>query len=184
MVKGWEASLPSKVSDHVPIMMNIAPPTLTPSPKGPRWSDTDWETLSPIIKGFQILPAPSCPSPADLDASLTGSLDRLSALLKEHTPVSRPSHHSKPWWSPHLTVLRRKFHKPSRMARKHGTPALRDVANISKVGYFKAIKTAKNKHWSSFLLGATPQSLWTAKRLAHGHTPPCLPYLPGAEIPQ
>jgi len=184
MVKGWEVSLTSTGSDHVPITINLAPPTLIPSPRRPRWSDMDWETLAPKLKEFKVPPAPPFPSPADLDNWLAGSLDRLTALLKEHTPVSRPSHHSKPWWSPHLTTLRREFHKAARMARKHGTPILRDVANVSKAGYFKAIKTAKNKHWSSFLLGATPQSLWTAKRFAYGRTPPRFPSLPGAETPQ
>jgi len=166
MVQGLEVSHPSTGFDHVPIRINLAPPTLIPSPRHPRWADTDWEPLAPILKEFKVPPAPSCPSLADLDSWLAGSLDRPPALLKEHTRVSRPSHHSKPWWSPHLTTLRREFHTAARMARKHGTPTLRDVANISKAGYFKAIKTAKTKHWSSFLLGATPQSLWTAKRFA------------------
>jgi len=51
-------------------------------------------------------------------------------------------------------------------------------------GYFKAIKAAKNKHWSSFLLAATSQSLWTAKRFAYGRAQPRFPSLPGAETPQ
>jgi len=46
-----------------------------------------------------------------------------------------------------------------------------------------AIKAAKNKHWSSFLLAATPQSLWTAKRFAYGRAQPRFPSLPGAETP-
>jgi len=184
MVKGWEVSLPLTGSDHVPITITLAPPNQIPSPRRPRWADTDWETLSPIIKSFQIPPAPLSPSPTDLDAWLAGSLDRLTALLKEHTPVSRRSHYSKLWWSPHLTTLRCKFHKASRTARKHGTLALRDVANTSKAVYFKAIKAAKNKHWSSLLLNATPQSLWTAKRFVYGRTPPRFPTLPGAETPQ
>jgi len=70
------------------------------------------------------------------------------------------------------------------MARKHGTPALLDVAHISKASYFKAIKTAKNKHGSSLLLSATPQTLWTAKKFAFGRAPPRFPSLPGAETPQ
>jgi len=57
-------------------------------------------------------------------------------------------------------------------------------AHISKAGCFKAIKTAKNKHWSSFLLSATPQTLWTAKRFAYGRAPPRFPSLPRAETPQ
>ena len=43
---------------------------------------------------------------------------------------------------------------------------------------------AKNKHWSSFLLSATHQNLWTAKRFASGRAPPRFPSLPGAETPQ
>jgi len=52
------------------------------------------------------------------------------------------------------------------------------------MGYFKAIKAAKNKHWSSFLLTATPQSLWTSKRFGYGRAQPPFPSLRGAETPQ
>jgi len=61
---------------------------------------------------------------------------------------------------------------------------MREIAGTSKAGYFKAIKAAKNKHWSSFLLTATPQSLWTAKRFIYGRAQPRFPSLPGAETPQ
>jgi len=114
---------------------------------------------------------------------MSESLNRLVALLKEHTPVSRPSHYSKPWWTPHLTILRPEYHKAPRTARRSDTPNTREVANTSKAGYFKAIKAAKNKHWSSFLLTATPQSLWTAKRFAYRRAQPRFPSLPGAETP-
>jgi len=86
---------------------------------------------------------------------MSQSLNRLVALLKEHTPVSRPSHYSKPWWTPHLSILRREYHKAARAARKHDAPFMREIASTSKAGYFKAIKAAKNKHWSSFLLAST-----------------------------
>ena len=100
-----------------------------------------------------------------------------------HTPVSKPSQHSKPWWSPRLTSVRREFHKPVRSVKNNGTPALREVANTTKAGYFWAIKAAKNKYWSSFLLSATPQTLWTIKKFAFGRIAPCFPSLPGAETP-
>jgi len=61
---------------------------------------------------------------------------------------------------------------------------MREMASISRADYFKAIKVAKNKHWSSFLLSATPQNLWTAKRFASGQAPPRFPSLPRAETPQ
>jgi len=183
LVKSWEASLPSTGSDHIPITITLAAPSPNQKPPRPRWADTDWETLDPIIKGFKVPAAPPCPTPLQLDEWMSGSLNRLVALLKEHTPVSRPSHHSKPWWTPHLSILRREYHKAARAARKHDTPHMREVARTSKVGYFKAIKAAKNKHWSSFLLAATPQSLWTAKRFAYGRAQPRFPSLPGADTP-
>ena len=61
---------------------------------------------------------------------------------------------------------------------------MREVAGTAKAGYFKASKATKNKHWSSFLLTATPQSLWTAKRFAYGRAQPRFPSLLGAVTPQ
>ena len=119
-----------------------------------------------MVKGFKVPAAPSCPTPPQLDDWMSESLNRLVALLKEHMPESRPSHHSKPWWTHHLSVLRHEYHKAASVARNHDTPHMREIAGTSKAGYFKAIKAAKNKHWSSFLLAVTPQSLWTAKRFA------------------
>jgi len=182
--KSWEASLPSMGSDHIPITITLATPSLNQKPPHPRWADTDWETLDPIIKGFKVPAALSCPTPPELDEWMSESLNRLVALLKEHPPLSIPSHYSKPWWTPHLTVLRREYNKAARAARKHDTPHMWEVAGTSKAGYFKAIKAAKNKHWSCFLLTATPQSLWTAKRFTYGRAQPRFPSLPGAETPQ
>jgi len=183
LVKSLEASIPSTGSDDIPITITLAAPSLNQIPPRPRWADTDWETLDPIVKGFKVPAAPSCLTPPPLDEWMSESLNRLVALLKEHTPVSRPSHHSKPWWTPHLSILRREYHKAARAARKQDNPHMREVAGTSKAGYFKAIKAAKNKHWSSFLMTATPQSLWTAKRFAYGCAQPCFPSLPGAETP-
>jgi len=183
IIKSWEASLPSTGSDHIPIPMTLAAPSLNQKPPRPHWADTDWETLDPIVKGFKVPAAPSCPTPSQLDVWMSESQNRLVALLKEHTPVSSPSHHSKPWWTPHLSILRREYHKAARAARKHDNPPMREVAGTSTAGYFKAIKAAKNKHWFFFLITATPQSLWTAKWFAYGCAQPRFPSLPGAETP-
>ena len=63
LVKSWEASLPSTGSDHVPITITLASPSLNQKPPRPPWADTDWVTLDPIIKGFKVPAAPSCPTP-------------------------------------------------------------------------------------------------------------------------
>jgi len=184
LVRSWEASLPSTGSDHIPIRITLTTPSLNQKPPRPRWTETDWEALDPILRDFKVPAALSCPTPLKLDEWMSGLLNRLVALLKEHAPVSRPSHHSQPWWTPHLTILRREYHKVARSARKSDTSHMREVAGTSKAGYFQAIKAAKNKHWSSFLLTATPQSLCTAKRFAYGCAQPHFPSLQGAETPQ
>jgi len=126
-MKAWETSLPSTRLDHVPITILLASLSPDQAPPRLRWDHTDWELLSLIIKDFIVPPPPPCLSPKTLDNWLAGVLDRLTGLLKEHTPSSHPSHHSKPWWSPHLTVLRREYHKAARLARKQDTMALRET---------------------------------------------------------
>jgi len=61
---------------------------------------------------------------------------------------------------------------------------MREVARTSKGGYFMAIKAAKNKHRSPFLLTRTPQNEWTAKRFVFGRAQPRCSSLPEAETPQ
>jgi len=61
--------------------------------------------------------------------------------------------------------------------------ALLASARAARSAYFKAIKKAKRDHRSSFLASATPQTVWTAKRLAVGSPPPGFPELLGASTP-
>jgi len=89
LVKSWDASLPSTASDHIPITLTLATPSLNLKPPRLRWADTDWETVDPIIKGFKVPTVPCCPTPLKLDEWMSESLNSLVALLKEHTPVSR-----------------------------------------------------------------------------------------------
>ena len=58
--------------------------------------------------------------------------------------------------------------------------ALLALARAARSAYFKAIKKAKRAHWSSFLASATPQTVWTAKKLPVGRPPPRFPELLGA----
>jgi len=62
---------------------------------------------------------------------------------------------------------------------RHSLPS----ARAARTAYFKAIKKAKRDHWSAFLATATPQMVWTAKKLAVGRSPPRFPILPCATMP-
>ena len=180
----WDTtSLPSTGSDHVPILITLAPRTSKPVPRVPCWDMTDWEKLRPRLQTFCTPPAPAHPSPAQLDKWCSSSLNSLTALLMEETPLSRPSLRSKPWWTPLLTALRKEYHKATRTMKKHPSDDTVHLARLSRLGYFKAIKRAKGSYWSNFLARTTPQNIWTAKQYVAPRKTPRFPTLPGADTP-
>jgi len=72
LVKSWEASLPSTGSNHIPITTTLTTPSANQKPPRPRWADTDWETLDPVIKGFKVPAPPACPTPPKLAEWMSG----------------------------------------------------------------------------------------------------------------
>ena len=179
----WNTSLPSTGLDHVPITIIVPHPVLSPLISSPNWALTDWDSLTPLL-GDLVFPAPlQLPTLLSLEAWFDRHLSTLTSLLTSHTPVKRPSHRSKPWWSPLLTLLRPKFHSASRIARASRLASDQVAARLSKQDYFKAIKAAKSSHWKSLLASATPRSIWAVKKMAVGRSPPRFPTLPDASTP-
>ena len=182
--QSWDAmTLPSTGSDHVPILIQLASPTDERASPRPMWDKADWECLEDPIKSLRITPAPPSPSGEQLDAWFSHSLDTLMATIRLHTPTSRPSPKSKPWWTPSLTALRKEYAKASRLAKKHRTETFVSLARLSGQGYFKAIKKAKNSHWTDFLAKTTPHNIGTAKNCVTHRKVPRFPDLPGADAP-
>ena len=179
----WDTSLPSTGSDHVPITITFPHPVLSPPMPSPNWALNNGDSLTPLL-GDLVFPAPpQLPTRLSLEAWFDRHLSTLTSLLTSHTPVKRPSHRSKPWWSPLLTILRREFHSASRVARASHLTFDQDAARLSKRGYFKAIKAAKSSHWKSLQVSATPRSFWAVKKMAAGRSPPGFPTLPDASTP-
>ena len=52
-----------------------------------------------------------------------------------------------------------RIYMAARLVRKLGTLKLRELANLSSSGYFKAMKVGKNKHWSSGWRRGSPPGL-------------------------
>ena len=57
------------------------------------------------------------------------------------------------------------------------------LARLSRQGYFRAIKQAKNSHWTDFLARTTPNNIWTAKKFVTPRKSPRFPNLPEANSP-
>ena len=181
--RSWDTPLPSTGSDHVPVQIVLAHPIHSPPPPSPNWALTDWPSLEPLLKDFDIPPPPPLPTKLSLEAWFDLHLSRLSTVLTSHTPCQRPSYHSKPWWSPLLSLLRKEFHSATRKARSSLLPTDLANAKLSRKGYFKANKAAKAAHWRTLLASATPQSIWTVKKLSLGKPSPHFPSLPDGTTP-
>jgi len=149
----------------------VTPPYSTLGPLGPRRRRKGLDT-------FTTLPCPSRPTPNSLSRWFDISSARLTSLLTSHTPSKGPCPRSKPWWSPHLSSLRREYHKFARISRLDPSPLNWSNVKSARRTYFKAIAPAKKTHWSDFLSSATPCSLWTVPRFAFGHPPQRFPDLP------
>jgi len=182
-LRSWDTSLPSTGSDYVPITLTFVHPISSPPPPVPNWSLTAWGSLSPVLSELLIPPVPSLPTNTSMEVWFDTQLARVTTLLSSHTPLKRPSHRSKPWWSPILLVLRREFHAASRRSHSSASASNKAAARLSKQGYFKAITAAKKAHWKSFLTTATPRSIWAVKTIAAGSHAPCFPNLPDASSP-
>ena len=156
----WDAStLPSTGFDHVPILITLASSTKTPLPKTLYRDSTDWEVLCPRLDMFRTPLAPSHPSPAQLEEWFSTSLNSLTVLIRNVTPLSRPSPRSKPWWTPLLTTLRKEYNKAMHTIKKHHSNDTVYLAKLSKLGYFKVIKRAKSSYWLEFLARTTSQNI-------------------------
>ena len=179
----WDIPLPSTGSDHVPVQIILSHSFTYTAPPSPNWSLTDWPALVPLLKDLTVPPPPSHPTRLSLEAWFDRHLSCLTTLLTSHTPTKRPSYCSKPLWSPLFSLPRKEFHSTTRKARSSHLPADYATANLSKKGYFKAIKAAKAAHWRSLLASATPRSIWTVKKLSLGRLAPRFPSLPDATTP-
>ena len=180
----WDStSLPSPGSDHVLILITLAPPADKPPPRTPCWDLTNREALRTRLESFCTPRAPPRPSPTQLNESVSSSLDSMTALLLNKTPLSRPSPRSKPWWSPLLRILRKGYHKAMRAMKKHPAQGTTHLARLSKLGYFKAIRLAKSSHWADFLARPTPRNIWIAKQYVVPWKTPPVSFAPQSQLP-
>jgi len=183
LVSAWDTPLPSTGSEHVLCVTTLRPPAIMLPPPTLHWALLDLQAVGEALDTFTTLPCPARPTPNSLSRWFDISSARLTSLLTSHSSSKRLCPCSKPWWSPHLSSLRREYHKSVRISRLDPSPLNWSNIKISRRTYFKAIASAKKAHWSDFLSLATLPSHWTAKRFAFGRPPQRFPDLPGASKP-
>ena len=120
----WLSHLPSTGSDHIPIMLTLSAPLLRPMAASPNWEKADWTTLTPTLQQVSIPAPPPLPTKASLSAWFDRHLSVITSLLSLHTPLKRPSLHSKSWWTETLSRLYQELHEAQRAYRREHTPPL------------------------------------------------------------
>jgi len=180
----WSNPLHSTGSDHIPILLSFEAPLFRAPPPTPHWALTDWASLESSLKSTIVSPAPPLPTSRSLKVWLSTNLGRVTSQFVPHTRLKRVTFRSKPSWSELLSMLRKAYASGLYSSKRDRfDAALLASTRAARSVYFKAIMKAKRDRSSSFLASATPQTVWTAKRLAVGRPPPRFPELPGASIP-
>ena len=121
----WSTHLPRTGSDHIAIMLTLSAPRLCPAAASPNWEKADWTTLTPALQQVTIPAPPPLPTKASQSAWFDRHLSVITSLLSLHTPLKRPSLHSKPWWTETLSRLRQELYEAQWAYRiEHTSPLL------------------------------------------------------------
>ena len=94
-------------SDHLPIQTIISAATQpTPVQYTYNFNKTDWETLKAKVTSY--LPNLQTPdNPTDINKYATDIVNAIQQAINDTTPHKQPCPHSKQWWKPELTNLRK-----------------------------------------------------------------------------
>jgi len=122
LVSSWNTPLPSTGSDHVPCVITLKPPAVILPLPTPHWALLDLDAVGKALDTFTTLACPARPTPNSLSRWFDISSTRLTSLLTSHAPCKCPCPRSKPWWSPHLSSLRREYNKFARISRLDPSP--------------------------------------------------------------
>ena len=112
------------------------------------------------------LPHTSIPdTPQELDKYATEIVNAIRRATEETTPRKQPSPHSKRWWKPELTNLRKQVHKlrnKTRRSTTQNTMHAKSAWNRLNSKFLQEIAKAKTTKWREFV--ENTDNIWKAKR--------------------
>ena len=138
------------------------------------WRHVPWDEFSRTLQS-KIQPSLSniadIPTTSDLDARGTELTTAFQSTIEAHVLLKRVGPASNPWWSPHLTELRKAHLRARRCWKRTLTPEDRRALNISKRALRNAIIAVKRHCWRDFCENTAPADMWSAiKKVSR---PPC-----------
>jgi len=106
-------------------------------------------------------------NPESLDQFVEKIVAALHQAISETTPRKRACPHSKRWWKPELTTLRKEAHRLRNKVRRthltlHERKKIEAEWKVTNARYIKAIAKAKQDTWRKFVENTV--NIWTANR--------------------
>jgi len=161
-------------TDHVPILTVLELPAKR-ADRTPRYNFrvVEWEDFKKeLATRMEELPEPGpIRSEEEYEAAVSGLTRVLQETIHAMVPVTRPSPHSKRWWSKELDILKKKKNKLSSTSYKYraltGHPSHEEHRRIRRE-YSSTIVTAKRDHWTLSLEGLSYGDVWMANHYISG----------------
>lgn len=159
-------------SDHrcIELEVDLSVPLRTEESGRRTWRDTDWEQFTGTAETLWSVKqmderSRTLDSTSDIDTLVHDITDIFAQAAEEAVPCSRPCPHSKRWWSPELTALKRTARRLSnRAAKRSAPPDTIEAAREADRDYHRAIRRQKRHHWREYVESATEQTLWQASK--------------------
>ena len=164
-------------SDHYPIATVIAVKLqILSSTYSYNYARTDWDRFDKLLKAQ--LPSLQTPLTSNkaIDSYTKCLVSAIQSATERSTPRKRPCSHSKRWWLPELTTLRREVNKLRNIYRRSMHPEARRAWKEKDREYIKELAQAKQRKWREFVEGVDKESIWTIKKyLLNEFTPSYIP---------
>ena len=157
-------------TDHVPILtaFDLQTPNADNRPSL-NFNDVDWKEFNKTLKAnLSTLPVDD-PIVSDTEFQRTAKTvtDAILASIKEHVPQTRPSPHSKRWWTRELTQMRKETAKLSSLSHKMRIfpdhPSHKQH-RTQRNKYSEMIKQTKQDHWFDWLENINGEEIWIANK--------------------
>ena len=129
------------------------------------WHHVPWDDFSRTLQS-KIQPSLSVltdiPTMSDLDARVTELTTAFQSTIEEHVLLKRVGPASHPWWSSHLSELRKAHLRARRRWKCTLTPEDRRALNTSKRALRNAVIAAKRRCWRAFCENTSLVGMWSA----------------------
>jgi len=188
MVKCGIAANHDQGSDHLPIetlLVGDSETTRPPDIPSFNYEKTDWEQFTKSL--HQSLPQVPHQhvlwSTAAIDRYAEQLTTAVTSAIMQSTPYRKPSPHSKRWWTPELTELRRQANRMRNLYRRTHSPIDKEAWEEKAAKYTEGIARAKKEKWQEFVENADGKTIWQIQKYASNiATSPLIPTLDGKAL--